>query len=143
MKKIISLLVLGMVIFTGLVAAAAPIEKNSLSQPEFRITVRSGFGLHIIVENIGDNTAYDTWCFVHLSLFNRSWQGPFPSSGGVNLGGISPGQKLRFHFRTVGFGFGVFSDVPNLYIEVGCAEDVHTESQMYADVLGNIIIIKK
>lgn len=143
MKKIILLFVIGMLFFTGLVTAAAPIEKRSLSQPEFRITVRSGFGLHIIVENIGDTTAYDTYCFVYLSLFNRSWQGPFPNSGGVDLGGISPGQKLRFHFKTVGFGFGVFSDLPNLSIEVGCAEQVSTELQTYANVLGNIIIIKK
>ena len=142
MKKSISLFVLGLVIFTGFVAAAAPIEKSSLSQPEFRLTVRSGFGLHIIIENIGDTTAYDTWCFVYLLLFNKSWQGPFPNSGGVNLGGISPGQKLRFHFKTVGFGFGFLSENPNLFIQVGCAEQVHTELQTYANVLGNIIIIK-
>jgi hypothetical protein len=139
MKKIIPLLVVGMFVLTGFGAVAMPIEKSSMSQPEFRITVRSGFGLHVVIENIGDTTAYGTHCFISFILFNRSWQGPFPSSGGFDLGGISPGQKLRVHFKTV--GFGLFSDQPNVYIEVGCDEQAHSEIFEKAMILGKFILI--
>ena len=141
MKKIIPLLIVGMFVLTGFGAIATPIEKSSISQPEFRITVRSGFGLHLVIENIGNATATDTGCFISILVFNKSWQGPFPNSGGFSLGAISPGQSVRAHFRTVGFGLGIFSYQPNLYIEVSCAEQSHSEVLKNAIILGNFILV--
>ncbi len=142
MKKIIPLAIIGMLGITGLIAAAAvPVEKSSLAQPEFRITVRSGFGLHVIIENIGDAYAYETSCWIVFLLNNNSRLGPFPSSDSFFVGVLAPGQTNRVHFKTVGFGFGIFSKQPNLEISVGCVEQAHAEITTHAIVLGSFIII--
>jgi len=141
MKKIIPFLIVGMLVLMGLVAAAIPIEKSSVPQPEFRITVRSGFGLHVIIENMGDAYAYETWCWIVFLLNNNTRLGPFPSSTSFNVGAVAPGQSMRVHFRTVGLAYGLFSDQPNLEISVGCAEQAHSEVHTHAIVLGRFIII--
>ncbi len=142
MKKMLPLLVVCVLVLSGFVAIATPIEKSSVSQPEFRITVRSGFGLHLVIENIGNATATNTRCFISFVIYNRSWQGPFPSSGGFDLGPVFPGQPYRVHWRTVGFGFGLFSDKTNLYISVYCDEYGRFEVFKNAMILGNFIIVR-
>lgn len=142
MKRMLPLLVVCIIVLSGFVAIAVPIEKSSISQPEFLIKVRSvGFGLHIVIQNIGNASATNTKCFISILLFNRSWQGPFPSSGGCKVGAMDPNEFEEVHFRTIGFGSGLFLDKPNLYIEVTCAEQSHSEVLKTATILGNIIIV--
>lgn len=130
-----------MLVLTGLTTAAVSVEKGPLAQPEFHITVRSGFGLHINIENIGDAYAYETSCWIVFLLNNDTRLGPFPSSDSFFVGVLAPGQTHRVHFRTVGFGCGLFSCQPNLEISVGCAEQAHAEVTTHAIVLGRFIII--
>ena len=138
MKKIIPLLIVGMLVLTGLGAAAIPIEKSTISQPELLIKVRGGFGLHLVIENIGDAPATDADCWIvwcNISDY-RSWQGPFPSSDSFDLGTIAPGQSVKVCFRPVGLVFRLFSDRNNIEIEAGCAE--HSYSRV--DIKNTILL---
>ena len=138
MKRMLPLLVVCILVLSGLVAIAVPIEKSSESQPEFRITARSGFGLHLVIENIGDAPATDADCWIvwcNISDY-RSWQGPFPSSDSFDLGTIAPGQSVKVCFRPVGLVFRLFSDRNNIEIMVGCAE--HSYSRV--DIKNTILL---
>jgi hypothetical protein len=129
MKKIIPLLFVGMFVLTGFEVVAMPIEKSSISQPELLIKVRGGFGLHLVIENIGDAPATDADCWIvwcNISDY-RSWEGPFPSSDSFNLGTIGPGQSVKVCFRPVGLVFRLFSDRNNIEISAGCAEHSYYE----------------
>lgn len=142
MKRMLSLFVVCILVLCTFVAVAVPIKKSTEPQPEFLIKVRSaGFGIHIVIQNIGNATATNTKCFISILLFNRSWQGPFPSSGGFELGAMGTNEFEKVHFRTIGFGSGLFLDQPNLYIEVTCNEQSHSEVHKTATILGNIIIL--
>jgi hypothetical protein len=143
MKRMLPLLVVCILVLSGFVAIAVPIEKSSASQPELNIKVRGGFGFHLIIENTGYATATDAWCWIVWCNIPdyRSWQGPFPSSDSFDLGGIGHGQSIKVCFRPVGLIFGLFSGRNNIKITVGCAEQSHSEVIIHAIILGNIIIL--
>jgi len=142
MKRMLPLLVVCILVLSGFVAIAVPIEKSSASQPELHITVKGGFGIHIIIENIGDAPATDADCWIVWNISDyRSWEGPFPSSDSFNLGTIAPGQSVKVCFRPVGLVFRLFSDRNNIEIMAGCAEHSYYEVNISAILLWRFIIL--
>jgi len=132
-KKIFPLVVLGMLVLTGFaaVAAAAP-------EPQLNIEVRSGFGLHIVIDNVGTANATDVGCTLFI---DGGWIGPAPNSAIFNLGTIAPGQSVKAHFKTFGFGIGLFSDPLKIKLQAYCDEQTYTNLNKNAIILGRVIIL--
>ena len=138
MKKLLPLLIVSILVLVGFGAVAIPIEKSTVSQPELLVKVRGGFGVHLVIENIGDADATDVTCFIFIY---GSWQGPFPNSDLNHLGTIAPGQSVRFSFRPWGFGIGLFSDLPRIQVLADCAERSYFEVNKNAIILHRLIIL--
>ena len=136
MEKLLPVLVVGILVLVGFGAAATPIGKNTVSQPELRVKIRGGIGIHLVIENIGDADATEALCFIFI---HGSYQGPSPNSHIYEFDTLAPGQTVRFSFRPVGFGIGLFSDLPRIEVFVDCAEGSRYDVDRSAIILFNFI----
>jgi len=111
-------------------------EKSAESQPELSVKVRGGIGIHLVVENIGDADATEALCFIFI---HGSLNGPSPNSHIYEFDTLAPGQTVRLSFRPVGFGIGLFSDLPRIEVIVDCAEGSRYDVDRNAIILFNFI----
>ena len=142
MKKIHPILVVGILVLGGLGAVGIPIEKsnsyNSDPQPELVVEVRSGFGVNFVIKNVGDADATDVWYFIFI---HGGYGGMSPTSGSGDLCNIAPGKSVNAKFRTVGFGIGIFADIPVIDIRFKCNENLHFRTNVSAWIIFNLVLI--
>ena len=106
--------------------------------PELTLKVIGGFGLTVIIKNVGDADATNVSAFI--GIFGGI-------SGSKNsdikkVRDLSPGKSVIVRFRYVGFGIGLFQDIPVVQVHIGCAEGKYNNTDMNAWILFNLIFLR-
>jgi hypothetical protein len=136
MKKVV-----GLVVCVLLLLLTIPIGSSSGDNepvPELTLKVYSGFGITLIIKNVGDADATNVSTFIGVfggKSFSRNTIIKHPKD-------ISPGKSVIVRFRYVGFGIGLFQDTPIVQVHVGCDEGKYNNTDMNALILFNLIILK-
>ena len=55
---------------------------------------------------------------------------------------ISPGESIEIRFRFLGFGIGLFNDIPVIQAKVWCNESELYKTNVNAWILFNLIILR-
>ena len=106
--------------------------------PELSLQVYGGIGLIIIIKNVGDADATNVSAFIGIfggNVFSKN-------SDIKHLKDLSPGKSAIVHFRYVGFGVGLFQDIPIVQVHIGCDEGKYNNTDMNAWVLFNLILLR-
>lgn len=116
MKKFISLVSVGLIIFYGLQAVALPLNQTDTSvekSPQtpcslptnttnLTIIIKGGIGVTVIFTNTGEFNAINVTTEIDIT------NGPFHfyniGSGGTNYGPLSPGKSYRERVLDIGLG---------------------------------------
>ena len=138
-KKLLPVLVVGILVLVGFGAAATPIEKNTVSQPELSVKVRGGIGITLTIENIGDADA--TEVFSHVISIGVTMPGSMAYS--KQSGTIAPGESVKVKYiRNFGFGLGIFTDSPYIGVHAGCDEGVGVDFSVNASIIFTFILLR-
>lgn len=143
MKKIYPILLVGILVFSGFGAFGISndysiVNKNKEPGPELNVEVYGGFGITLIIRNDGDADATNVSAFIGVfggRPFSRNTVVKHPKD-------ISPGKSAIVRFRYVGFGMGLFEDIPVVQIHIGCDEGEYYDADMNARVLLNLVILR-
>ena len=136
LKKLI-----GIVICMLLLLLTIPIGSSSGDNepaPELSLKIYGGFGLTVIIKNDGDADATNVSAFIGIfggKVFSKN-------TDIKHLNDLSPGESVIVRFRYVGFGIGLFQDIPIVQIHIGCDEEKYNNTDMNAWVLFNLILIR-
>lgn len=143
MKKVYPILLVGIIVF-GSFGAFGISNDNSLliinnePSPELNVDVYGGFGITLIIRNVGDADATNVSAFIGVfggTPIGRNTIVKHPKD-------ISPGKFAIVRFRYLGFGIGLFEDIPVVQIHVGCDEEKYYNTDMNAWVLFNMVILR-
>ena len=114
------------------------LNTNNEPAPELTIKVYGGFGITLIIKNVGDADA------TNVSTFAGFFGGtPMSKNSFVkHLKDISSGKSVLVRFRFFGYGIGLFQDTPEIVTKVWCDEGVGNETHNDAWILFNLIILR-
>ncbi|UCB59317.1 MAG: hypothetical protein JSV67_03220 [Thermoplasmatales archaeon] len=143
MKKIYPIMIVGIIVFSGFGAFGISndysiLNMNNEPVPELIINVYGGFGITLIIKNVGDVDATNVSTFI--GIFGGK---PMSKNSDIkHLDDISPGKSVIVRFRFLGFGIGLFEDTPVVQAKAWCDEGEHYETDMNAWILFNLIILR-
>ena len=143
MKKLYPLILIGVMVFSGFGASGISndhsiVNTNNESAPELIIKVYGGFGITLIIKNVGDAAATNVTTFAgYFGGYTLS-----KNSFIKHHRDLSPGKSIIVRFRFFGFGIGLFQDTPVIQAKVWCDEGVHNESDFNALVFFNLILLR-
>jgi hypothetical protein len=143
MKKVYPIILLGVIVFSGFGASGITINHSILNTnnepaPEFAIKIYGGFGITLIIKNVGDAAA------TNVTTFGGFFGGTTLSKNTFikHLKDISPGKSAIVRFRFFGYGIGLFQDTPEIQTKVWCDEGAHNETYNDAWVLLNLVLFR-
>jgi hypothetical protein len=143
MKKVYPIMLVGILVFSGFGAFGISndysiLEMNNEPSPELIVDVYGGLGVTLIIRNVGDADATNVEAFI--GVFGGT---PMSKNSDVkHLNDISPGKSAIARFRFVGFGIGLFDDIPMVQVRVGCNEDKYYGTDINAWILFNLVILR-
>jgi hypothetical protein len=143
MKKFYPIMLVGILVFSGFGAFGISNDNTKLSMnndpaPELIVDVYGGFGITLIIRNVGDADATNVLAFI--GVFGGT---PITRNTVIKYrDDISPGKFAIVRFRYVGFGIGLFEDIPVVQVRVGCEEGEYFHANMNAWVLFNLMILR-
>ncbi len=143
MKKVYPIMLVGIIVFSGFGAFGISndykiINMNHEPVPELIINVYGGFGITLIIKNVGDADATNVSAFIGIF-------GGTPMSKNTIIKhprDISPGKSVIVRFRFFGYGIGLFQNIPVVQAKVWCDEGAHYETDNNAWILFNLIILR-
>jgi hypothetical protein len=144
MKKIYTILILGVLVISGIGVVGTPIEKSvaNITEPELDVKIKGGFGITLTIENIGLADATEVWSYVA----SRSLTLPNGSSiayGRQHNITLAPGESITVKYiKGFGLGLGLFGNSPYINVHVGCAERVGVELKVNATILFYYILLR-
>lgn len=106
--------------------------------PELTLKVYGGFGITIIIKNVGDAEATNVSMYIGIfggKVFSKN-------SDIKKVRDLSPGKSAIVRFRYFGFGIGLIQDTPVVQVRVKCDEGKYNNTDMNAWVLFNLIILR-
>jgi hypothetical protein len=143
MKKLYPIMLVGIVVFSGFGAFGLSndysiLNMNNEPAPELTIKLYGGFGITLIIKNVGDADA------TNVSTFAGFFGGIPMSKNSIvkHLKDISPGKSVIVRFRFFGYGIGLFRDIPVIQTKVWCDEGAHYETDNNAWIFFNLIILR-
>jgi hypothetical protein len=148
MKKIYTILILGVLVISGIGVVGTSIEKSVANitepEPELNVKLKGGFGITLAIENKGDADATEVWSYVasrSLTLPNGSIA--YDKQHHVTL---TPGESMTVRYiKGFGLGLRLFGNSPYINVHVGCAENVEgaeVELKVNATILFYYIILR-
>jgi hypothetical protein len=135
-KKIIGIFVCMLLLLMMIPIGSSSVDNEPV--PELTLKVYGGLGLTIIIKNVGDAEA------TNVSMFIGIFGGKVGSKNSdiKKVRDLSPGKSAILRFRYVGFGIGLFQDMPIVQVHVGCDEEKYNNTDMNAWILFNLIILR-
>ena len=111
---------------------------DSEPAPELSLNVYGGFGITLIIKNVGDAEATNVSAFIGVfggRPIGRNTIIKHPKD-------ISPGKSAIVRFRYFGFGIGLFQDIPVVQVHIGCDEEKYNNTDMNALIMFNLIFLR-
>jgi len=143
MKKVYPIMLVGIMVFSSFGAFGISNDYTLLNMnhepvPELIINVYGGFGITLIIKNVGDADATNVSAFI--GIFGGT---PMSKNSDIkHLRDLSPGKSAIVRFRFFGFGIGLFKNTPVIQTKVWCDEGEHYETDNNAWILFNLIILR-